>query len=186
MVAITTFPCSAEAAVQEQRLPQLLDDVAVGALCASPAPGIPEPDEWHRADGEQAPDWRKRRDGLVTVCAACPVRAACKESALRQGEGDGDPREINDFVRGGLTGLELYTARTEQADRLETARIEDERAMREERQIRLLATQLRNRTLVHFDSRSTTRMNDGVRAKADELRAALHARRSRSGWSSAA
>jgi hypothetical protein len=186
MVATTTFPRSAEAAVQEQRLPQLLDDVAVGALCASPAPGIPEPDEWHRADGEQAPEWRKRRDGLVTVCAACPVRAACKESALRQGEGDGDPREINDLVRGGMTGLELHDARTEQADRLAAARIEDERAMREEREIRVLAGQLRNAALVHCDPRSAARVNGAVRAKADELRTARNARRARSGWSSAA
>jgi hypothetical protein len=127
-----------------------------------------------------------RRAGLVPVCAACPVQAACRESALRQGEGDGDPREVNDFVRGGLTGLELFTARTVQADRLAAAAKEDARARLEDRRIRLLATQLRNRALVHFDSRSATRMNDSVRAKADELRAALHARRARSGWSSAA
>jgi hypothetical protein len=173
-------------AVREQRLPQLLDTVAAGALCASPAPGIPGQTEWHRGDGELADEWQARRASLVPVCAACPVQAACRESALRQGEGDGDPREINDFVRGGLTGLELYTARIEQADRLAAAAKEDARACLEERMLRALALSLRRQLLAHDQPHNAAKHNSEVRDTVAQITSVRAARRARTGWTSAA
>lgn len=175
---------SAVLAVQEQRLPQLLDAVKAGALCASTAPGIPDPDDWYPGDGESIVDWHPRREQLLTVCAACPVRAACEESALRQGEGG--TRNDEDMVRGGRTGAELYTARAGQAVRLAAAQTEDRRALEEERELRRLAAQLRTLALVHRDSRSDGSVNERIRAKAAELQSVKAARRARSGWSTAA
>jgi WhiB family redox-sensing transcriptional regulator len=185
MVATTSLPRSAETAAQEQRLPQLLDEVMAGALCASRAPGIPEPDEWHRADGEPLLDWRRRRTDLLTVCAACPVRAACAESALRQGEGCA--RVVDDLVRGGMTGTELYEARTKQSARLAAAARADELVAAEEQHINRLAQQLRVLAVVdRAGAGENETANEHVRAKAAELHTARAARRARSGWTSAA
>ncbi|MFB7049673.1 WhiB family transcriptional regulator [Streptomyces microflavus] len=63
-------------------------------------------------------EWRPRRTTALRICAGCPVRAACEELALRDGEGDPDADEI---VRGGLTGPELAAARDAHAVRLAVA-----------------------------------------------------------------
>ncbi|MGW5353399.1 hypothetical protein ACWERV_23170 [Streptomyces sp. NPDC004031] len=172
------------AAVQEQRLPQLLDATLAGALCASTAPGIPAAADWYRGDDEPAVEWEFRRKDLLSVCEACPVRAACEESALRQGEGS--QRRYEDMVRGGRTGPELYQARQDQAGRLAVARTEDARAAREEKELHRLTVQLRLLTLKHRDSRSDSHVSSKIRETARELRAIRAARRSRSGWSNAA
>jgi WhiB family redox-sensing transcriptional regulator len=168
---------------REQRLPQLLAAVDAGALCASKASGMPTPDDWFRGDGESALSWRPRTAHLQAVCAACPVRAACEESALRQGEGSN--RKDADMVRGGRTGPELYQARQDHAERLAAARAEDERAEREEKELRRIAHELRQLALVHRDSRSASRVSADIRAKAQQLREARAARRARTGWTSA-
>lgn len=118
-------------AAQEQRLPQLQKEVAAGAWCASTGPEIPAPDDWFRRDGEPAYPWLRRRKQLVAACGACPVRAACEESALRQG--DGVHPVGADMVRGGRTAMELHRARTKQASRLAAAVAEDERSARRAR-----------------------------------------------------
>jgi WhiB family transcriptional regulator, redox-sensing transcriptional regulator len=150
-----------------------------GALCGPDTPGSPAPDDWFRGDKENALIWRRRTAHLQTVCAACPVRAACEESALRQGEGS--TRKDADMVRGGRTGRELYQARQKHAKRLEAARAEDERTAREEKELRRIASELRQLALVHRDSRSDSRVSDDIRAKAAQLREALAAHRARAG-----
>jgi WhiB family redox-sensing transcriptional regulator len=170
-------------AVQGQRLPQLLDTVAADARCATAA-AAHRPDDWFRGEGEPITEWRHRRKELLALCAACPVRAACKEAALRQG--DGSYRTTDDMVRGGHTAAELYQARQKYAKRLAAARAEDQRAAREEKELQRLASELRRLALVHRDSRSDPRVSEDIRATTGELRAARHARRVRSGWSSAA
>jgi len=170
--------------IQEQRLPQLLDTVARRALCASPAPGIPAPDDWYRGDGEPLIEWRRRRGQLLTVCAACPVRPACEESALRQGEGT--DRADSDMVRGGRTAAELYDARTTQARRLDAAAEEDDRARREEQLLRTLMVRLREQALVHQTPKNTKQNNIEVRGTVQAIATVRTVRRGRAGWSSAA
>jgi WhiB family redox-sensing transcriptional regulator len=170
-------------AVQEQRLPQLLDTVDAGALCTSKAPGMPSADDWFRGDGEPITEWRPRREQLLAVCGACPVRAACEESALRQREGS--IRGDEDMVRGGRTSPELYQARRDQAKRLAAVRTEDVRVAQEEKEMRRIAAELRRLALVHRDSRSDSRVSDEIRVKAEQLRVARSARRARTGWNSA-
>jgi WhiB family redox-sensing transcriptional regulator len=168
---------------RQQRLPQLLDAVDDAGLCTSQAPGKPAPDDWFRGDNEEALSWRRRAAHLQTVCATCPVRAACEEAALRQGEGS--TRKDADMVRGGRTGPELYQARQHHAKRLAAARAEDERAAREEKELRRIARELRRLALVHRDSRSDSRISDDIRETAQQLREARAARRARTGWTSA-
>ncbi|MEV7899624.1 WhiB family transcriptional regulator [Streptomyces cyaneofuscatus] len=87
--------------------------VDAGAVCT----GV-SIDAFFRGDGETDIEWAPRRTAALRVCAGCPVRAACEELALRNGEGDPDADEI---VRGGLTGPELAAARVDHAVRLAVA-----------------------------------------------------------------
>ncbi|WP_406016805.1 WhiB family transcriptional regulator (plasmid) [Streptomyces sp. NBC_00984] len=48
--------------------------------------------------------WAAQQAAAQKLCAACPVRAACEELALRDGAGD---RASDDLVRGGRTGQQL-------------------------------------------------------------------------------
>jgi WhiB family redox-sensing transcriptional regulator len=171
-------------AARQQRLPQLLAAVDAGALCGPGAPDSLAPDAWFRRHKEEAVDWSRRVAHLKTVCAACPVRAACEESALRQGEGS-TCKDVN-MVRGGRTAAELYEASQRHAKRLAAARAEDERTAREEKELRRLACELRRLALVHRDSRSDSRVSDDIRETAQQLREARAARRARSGWRTAA
>ncbi|RLV64250.1 transcription factor WhiB [Streptomyces sp. CBMAI 2042] len=75
-------------------------------------------DAFFRGDGETDIEWAPRRTAALRVCAGCPVRAACEELALRDGEGAPD---VDEFVRGGLTGPELAAARVAHAVRLAVA-----------------------------------------------------------------
>ncbi|MGW1412130.1 WhiB family transcriptional regulator [Streptomyces sp. NPDC002403] len=48
--------------------------------------------------------WAAQQAAAQKLCAACPVRPACEELALRYGEGD---RNSDDQVRGGRRGQDL-------------------------------------------------------------------------------
>ncbi|MFB7076490.1 WhiB family transcriptional regulator [Streptomyces sp. NPDC056308] len=48
--------------------------------------------------------WAAQQAAAQKLCAACPVRPACEELALRDGTGD---RASDDLVRGGRRGQEL-------------------------------------------------------------------------------
>lgn len=183
MVATTSPGASAETVVQEQRLPQLLDDVARGALCASAAPGIPKPDDWYRDEDEDGLAWRSRSTGLFSVCAACPVRAACAEAALRQGEGS--PRRGEEMVRAGMTGAQLHAARVAQTERLADARREDDRARSERLAIQDVAARLHGRLLLEQNA-VPEYSNSRIRGLADDLAGLRAARRRRAGWNTAA
>ncbi|XXZ47417.1 WhiB family transcriptional regulator (plasmid) [Streptomyces cavourensis] len=91
--------------------------VGAGAACTSL-----DIDAFFRGDGETDIEWAPRRTAALRTCAACPVRAACEELALRDGDGDPGADEI---VRGGLTGPELAAARDAHAVRLAVANAAD-------------------------------------------------------------
>ncbi|MFE5095993.1 WhiB family transcriptional regulator [Streptomyces sp. NPDC056638] len=63
--------------------------------------------------------WAAQQAAAQKLCAACPVRPACEELALRYGEGD---RNSDDLVRGGRRGQHLAVDREiRQPGRLEAA-----------------------------------------------------------------
>ncbi|MFD7532226.1 WhiB family transcriptional regulator [Streptomyces sp. NPDC059849] len=63
--------------------------------------------------------WAAQQAAAQKFCAACPVRPACEELALRYGEGD---RNSDDQVRGGRRGQDLAIDREiRQAGRIVTA-----------------------------------------------------------------
>jgi WhiB family redox-sensing transcriptional regulator len=170
-------------AVQDQRLPQLLDTVAAAARCATVA-AVVSPDDWFRGEGEPINKWRHRRKKLLAVCAACPVRAACEEAALRQK--DGSDRATDDMVRGGHTAAELYAARLREAGRLAAAAEEDDRARHEEQQLRALAADLRVQFLANDQPHNAAKHNRELRATVAQIASVRTARRVRARWSSAA
>lgn len=149
-----------------------------------------DPDAFFRADGEQYTVWQARRAEAIGVCAMCPVRAACEELALRDGDGRVDS---DDMVRGGLTGPELAARRARQADRLAAAVDADRDS--EGRRLDELIAELRRAALKNPDKaagghrtgqRAQAAQNAQVRLLADQIREIRTARRARAGWSVAA
>ncbi|MET8746177.1 WhiB family transcriptional regulator [Streptomyces sp. NPDC004728] len=68
--------------------------------------------------------WAAQQAAAQKLCAACPVRPACEELALRDGTGD---RASDDLVRGGRRGQELAIDREiRQAGRLAAAAAADQ------------------------------------------------------------
>jgi len=164
--------------VIDQRLPQLLDTVKAGALCASRAPGIPEADDWYRGDKEPVLEWRRRKQALKAVCAACPVWRECRESALRQGEGS--TRHDQDMVRGGLAAKDLVAMRTAQSDRLEAAAEADRQSADEEHELQRLWRLLGTLTSGASDhGKANTSVNTRTRRTADQIQAIQSDRRAR-------
>ncbi|MGW7402053.1 WhiB family transcriptional regulator [Streptomyces cyaneofuscatus] len=160
--------------------------VDAGAACTSI-----DIDAFFRSDGETDIEWAPRRTAALRVCAGCPVRAACEELSLRDGEGAPDADEI---VRGGLTGPELAAARKAHAVRLAVAVDAD----RETEGSQLDALMTERHALA---TASTERVRDGKRvptsvvqqeqnAKVRTLNLlitqARTARRTRAGWGVAA
>lgn len=160
--------------------------VDAGARCTGT-----DPDLFFRADDEPDTDWHARRAAAVRLCTGCPMRAACEELALRNGDGEPDADEL---VRAGLTGQELAAVRAAQAERLAAAVAADRDT--EGRQLDTLMTELHTEAGKNPDSSR----NGGPRAS--ELRAAAQnqrlstlaaqirqirtARRARNGWGVAA
>ncbi|RPK55921.1 WhiB family transcriptional regulator [Streptomyces sp. ADI95-17] len=67
--------------------------------------------------------WAVQRAAAQKLCAACPVRPACEELALRDGAGD---RASDGLVRGGRTGQDLAVDREiRQSGRLAAATAAD-------------------------------------------------------------
>ncbi|MFD5473368.1 WhiB family transcriptional regulator [Streptomyces sp. NPDC127105] len=158
--------------------------VDTAAVCTT----LLAPDAFFRTDGEPQITWQARRTGAIRVCTGCPVRAACEELALRDGDGRAD---VDDMVRGGLTGPELAAARARQADRLAAA-IDADRDTEGQRLDDLTAelqlTVLKNPDKAggHRGSRGQAAQNTQVRLLANQIREIRTARRARAGWKAAA
>lgn len=144
------------------------------------------------SEGEEAVAWQARRAAAIGVCALCPVRAACEELALRDGDGD---RATDDLVRGGLSGRNLaITREIRQADRIATATAADRDA--EWQQLVALTVAARTEALKNPDRRSVGGARKSAQAQADQnrrvtsfteqIRTIRTARRARTGWGAAA
>ncbi|MFB7795195.1 WhiB family transcriptional regulator [Streptomyces sp. NPDC056086] len=148
-----------------------------------------DPDAFFREDREQQITWQARRADAIRVCTGCPVRAACEELALRDGDGRAD---VDDMVRGGLTGPELAAARAHQADRLAAA-IDADRDT-EGQCLDDLTAELQRTVLKNPDKagghrtadRAQAAQNTQVQFLAAQIRVIRTARRARAGWKAAA
>ncbi|MFE4692103.1 WhiB family transcriptional regulator [Streptomyces sp. NPDC056749] len=148
-------------------------------------------DLFFRNDGEQHITWQARRTEALRLCAGCPVRAACEELALRDGEGRADR---DDMVRGGRTGAGLATARTAQAVRLAAA-VDADRDT-EGRMLDRLTVELSVAATADTDrtvkgrrvppAQVQEQQNTQVRTLAAQIRQIRTARRVRAGWGVAA
>jgi WhiB family redox-sensing transcriptional regulator len=160
--------------------------IDAGARCATS-----DPDLRFRADGEPQITWQARRAEALRVCTGCPVRAACEELALRNGDGN---HRVDDMVRGGLSGTHIAAARTAQADRLAAA-VDADRDT-EGRLLDDLVIELRTEAGLNPDGRrnggrlrqdeARTEQNLRIRALAAGIRQIRTARRTRAGWEVAA
>ncbi|GGX39892.1 transcription factor WhiB [Streptomyces chryseus] len=161
--------------------------VDAGATCAQA--GSLDSGEWFREEGEGIGVWRTRSRALLRVCAACPAMDACRELALRDGDGDSTS---DDMVRGGLTGQQLAKARGKQAERLAAAVAADRDP--EWRRLVDLTVQLRREAVKTPDKAGGQRrqgaaqevQNRRVRELASQVRQLRTARRARTGWGEAA
>ncbi|MCX4554272.1 WhiB family transcriptional regulator [Streptomyces sp. NBC_01500] len=156
--------------------------VTDGARCTAM-----DPDQWFRADDEPTADWHTRRAAAIRICTGCPLRAACEELALRNGDGEPDADEM---VRAGLTGQELAAIREHQAPRLAAAIAADQDT--EGRQLTDLVMDLQAEVARNPDSsrnggprsaaaRQATQ-NTRVRTLTTQIRNLRTARRARTGW----
>ncbi|WP_328541091.1 WhiB family transcriptional regulator [Streptomyces sp. NBC_00344] len=160
--------------------------VDAGARCAGT-----DPDKFFRADGETYIEWQARRAEAIRFCSGCPMRAACEELALRDGDGDA---QADEMVRAGLTGQELAAVRAAQAERL-TAVVDADRDT-EGRQLDALVTEFYAEACKNPDSsrnggarNSVLRQSaqtERMRSLAVQARTIRIARRARSGWGVAA
>ncbi|MFF8423133.1 WhiB family transcriptional regulator [Streptomyces sp. NPDC015680] len=150
-----------------------------------------DPDRWFRADDESDADWQTRRTTAQRTCAGCPVRAACEELALRNGDGEPDTDEM---IHAGYTGPELAAIRTHQEQRLAAAVAADQDT--DGRQLRDLTVLVQAEVISSPDKREggsrlsparvQAEQNQLVRmltARTNEIRTA---RRARAGWGVAA
>ncbi|MER5988848.1 transcription factor WhiB [Streptomyces sp. NPDC001787] len=146
-------------------------------------------DDWFRADDESTAAWEPRRTAALRTCSECPVRAACEELALRDGDGEHGEDEM---VRAGYTGPELAAIRDHQADRLAAA-IDADRDT-EGRTLDTLTAELHHAATKNPDrsggsrrsAESQTAQNALVRSLAAQVREIRTARRTRAGWGTAA
>ncbi|MFC3235020.1 WhiB family transcriptional regulator [Streptomyces nitrosporeus] len=148
-------------------------------------------DLFFRRDRERHTTWQARRTEALRLCAGCPVRAACEELALRDGEGRAGRDEM---VRGGRTGPELAAARAAQAVRLAAAVEADQDT--EGRQLDMLMTELVTEAGKNPDSSRNggqravalraAAQNHRLRTLAAQIRQIRTTRRTRAGWEAAA
>ncbi|MGW7316114.1 WhiB family transcriptional regulator [Streptomyces sp. NPDC054865] len=170
------------------RRPVLQAAIDAGAKCAQ---ADTDPDLFFRADGEPPATWQAQRAEAIGFCHGCPVRAACEELALRDGDGNG---RVDDLVRGGRSGSELVALRELQAHRLAAAITADEASDQEWNKLTDLAVKLG-----HEARRMPTRsggmphqavllgqQNERIVELAAKLAVVRTARRARTGWEVAA
>ncbi|WP_229886931.1 WhiB family transcriptional regulator [Streptomyces subrutilus] len=169
---------------RRMRRPVLQADIDAGARCARP--GF-DPDFFFRADGEPPATWQAQRAAAVRFCHGCPVRAACEELALR--DGDGNPR-VDDLVRGGRSGHELVALRGVQAERLAAAISADVASDTEWKALTGIAVELgdearrtptRSGGMPH-QSVLQRQQNERIAELAAKLAVVRSARRARTGW----
>ncbi|RCH65585.1 transcription factor WhiB [Streptomyces sp. SDr-06] len=154
--------------------------------------GSPAPDFFFRGDDEPIGEWRQHRDEAIAVCTACPARAACRELALRDGDGYVPATTRDDMVRGGLSNSELVAARREESASIRAAVAAD----RDSEWTRLVGL---SRTLTVRAAQGADRIdgqrrpdaaqaahNKEIRALAGQIHEIRTARRARTGWGEAA
>ncbi|MFF3127850.1 WhiB family transcriptional regulator [Streptomyces sp. NPDC057908] len=160
--------------------------IDAGARCATA-----DPDLWFRTDNEPDTEWHARRDQAIRFCTGCPVRAACEELALRNGDGNQDTDEM---VRAGLTGQELAAVRSHQEQRLAAAVAADQDT--DGRHMRDLTVLVQNEVISSPDKRQgrarlaparvQTEQNHLVQMLTARINEIRTARRARAGWGVAA
>ncbi|MFB7788315.1 WhiB family transcriptional regulator [Streptomyces vinaceus] len=174
------------AQARRMRRPVLQAAIDAGARCTKA-----DPDLFFRADGEPPATWQAQRAEAIGFCHGCPVRAACEELALR--DGDGNDR-VDDLVRGGRSGYELVALRELQAQRLAAAIAADEASDQEWNMLQDLAVKL-NREARRMPTRSggmphqavlLGQQNERIAELAAKLAVVRTARRARTGWEVAA
>ncbi|MFF4647249.1 WhiB family transcriptional regulator [Streptomyces sp. NPDC001389] len=171
---------------RRMRRPVLRAAIDAGARCTKV-----DPDLFFRADGEPPATWQAQRAEAIGFCHGCPVRPACEELALR--DGDGNDR-VDDLVRGGRSGYELAGLRKLQAQRLAAAITADQASDQEWRKLTTLAVQV-NREARRMPTKSggmphqavlLRQQNERIAELAAKLAVVRTARRARTGWEAAA
>ncbi|MER6393938.1 WhiB family transcriptional regulator [Streptomyces sp. NPDC001523] len=171
---------------RRMRRPVLQAAIDAGAKCVRA-----DPDLFFRADGQPPATWQAQRAEAIRFCHGCPVRAACEELALR--DGDGNSR-VDDLVRGGRSGYELVALRELQAQRLTAAITADEASDQEWKQLAGLAVELGSEAR-RIPARSggmphqavlQRQQNQRIAELAAQLAVVRTARRARTGWEVAA
>lgn len=164
---------------QHLRTPQLRQTMKY-SVCLTADPDI---GHFYQEDEEPDTDWRRRRAQTVRDhCAVCPVRAACAELALREGDTAG--------IRGGLTPEKLKRRLVMERDRLDQALAQDQHAAQRQqariaaaREVQRLAGQYLG-TSVRPEKRLENIEN--VREAARHRNALVAVHRHCAGWTAAA
>ncbi|MFD3782098.1 WhiB family transcriptional regulator [Streptomyces sp. NPDC058612] len=171
---------------RRMRRPVLQAAIDAGAKCVQA-----DPELFFRADGESPATWQAQRAEAIRFCHGCPVRTACEELALR--DGDGNSR-VDDLVRGGRSGSELVALRERQAQRLGAAIAADEASDMQWKTLTDIAVEL-NREARRMPTRSggmphqaelMKQQNERIGELAAKLAVVRTARRARTGWEAAA
>ncbi|MEU3261982.1 transcription factor WhiB [Streptomyces albidoflavus] len=168
------------------RRPVLQAAVDAGSVCAT-TPAAHE--IFFRGDRSQsALEWEAAKDAALSMCRACPARAACEELGLRNG--DGLPG-VDDMVRGGHTGSELAALRTADAKRIAKAVAADTEPtwndiVRLSNRLRRQASAMPSATRTKTLQESNDALNASVRRTAAELSELKRRRRTETGWGNAA
>ncbi|MEV4975337.1 WhiB family transcriptional regulator [Streptomyces scopuliridis] len=149
-----------------------------------------DPDLFFRSDSEKDTEWSARRAAAQAFCTSCPVRAACLELALRDGDGTG----ADDMVRAGVTGRQLVALRRRDGAEIEAAVAADRDD--EWQQLAELTVAARSEALKNPDRRSAggprksaqfqAAQNRRIYSLTEQIRTIRTARRARTGWGSAA
>ncbi|MFD6465685.1 WhiB family transcriptional regulator [Streptomyces goshikiensis] len=171
---------------RRMRRPVLQAAIDAGARCTKV-----DPDLFFRADGEPPATWQAQRAEAIRFCHGCPVRTACEELALRDGDGN---NRVDDMVRGGRSGYELVARRELQNQRLKAAVTADEASDEEWKKLTAAAVKL-NREARRMPTRSggmphqtelQRQQNQKITKLAAKLAVVRAARRARTGWEVAA
>lgn len=167
---------------REKHLEQLNAQVAAEGRCARPAADAPRVGDWFRGDGEDYGEWVLRRGELLQYCSQCPVLTQCREAALRTDAN----RNADDYVRGGLSGSQLYEMRRNDPT-VQDAIDRDDEAAAQEREIHQTHQELHRAALSCGGQGAVLRRNNTVvRGLAQHAASLRTTRRQQTGWGSAA